>query len=253
MTSNELDLWFSRLLPPDEFEGIDPSMNGLQVDNDGAPIERVAFAVDASQETINRAVSAGAGMLFVHHGLFWRFCEPVRGAHYKRLKTLMASNLALYASHLPLDIHGEVGNNAGLADKIGLEGREPFGDYKGCAVGVRGTLPSPVPLDTALTRIFGETGKPLHVLPFGKREIRTVAVVSGSGSDDVHEAISLGIDLFVTGEISHEIYHGALENGIHVVAAGHYYSETFGPRLVAARLARETGLDCVFIDVPTGL
>jgi len=102
MTSIELNRWFAGLLQPELFESADPSQNGIQVDNNGADISRVAFAVDACQETIDRAIQAGAGMLFVHHGLFWGSAEPVTGIMYRRVRTLLGANVALYASHLPL-------------------------------------------------------------------------------------------------------------------------------------------------------
>lgn len=253
MTSGELERWFSALLGPAGFEGNDPSLNGLQVDNDGSDIARVAFAVDACQETIERAARAGAGMLFVHHGLFWSEPERLTGRMYRRIKTLMTSNLALYASHLPLDAHGECGNNAGLARRLGLENLVPFGHWRGVSIGFRGEFPAPVSLDEAIARLFPDGQRCAHVLPFGPKDIRTAGVISGGASDEVHQAIELGLDLYVTGEIGHEIYHPALESGISVIAGGHYQTETVGVRLVAERLARETGIDTVFIDVPTGL
>ena len=253
MTTCELDSWFRALLSPEKFESADPSRNGVQVDNDGAEITRVAFAVDACLETIERASRAGAGMLFVHHGLFWSDPETVTGAHYGRLRALLGANMALYASHLPLDAHPEAGNNSGLAARLGLENIQPFGEWCGAVIGFRGEFNPPVSLDEALGRLFPDGKKPLHVLPFGPEKIRTAGVISGGASDDVHQAITLGLDLYVTGEISHEIYHPSLENGISVIAGGHYQTETVGVRLVAERLARETGIDTVFIDVPTGL
>jgi dinuclear metal center YbgI/SA1388 family protein len=253
MKTSELDLWFSRLLRPELFEGKDPSMNGIQVDNDGADIARVAFAVDACEETILRAAAQGAGMLFVHHGLFWGRPIALRGAHYRRVRALTNANMALYASHLPLDAHSEVGNNGALAALLGLENIEPFGEWRGCVIGCRGEFPRPLSIDEVLERLFPDGKKPAHVLPFGPKEIRTVAVVSGGASDEVHQAIALGMDLYITGEVEHEAYHPAMENRINVIAGGHYQTEVHGVRKVAERLALETGLDTIFIDVPTGL
>lgn len=253
MTAIELSRWFDRLLEPDIFTAADPSRNGLQVDNGGSAIGRVAFAVDASLETIERAISTGAGMLVVHHGLFWRESEPLTGYHYKRIKALLDSGLALYASHLPLDAHAECGNNAGLAARLSLGKLHPFGLWHGCLIGYAGEFETAVDLDEILRRLFPDGKKPAHILPFGPRAIRTVGIVSGGASDNVHDAIAEGLDLFITGEIEHEAYHPALESGISVVACGHYQSETVGVRLLAERLGRETGIDTVFIDVPTGL
>ncbi len=253
MTSNDLDLWFTHLLHPEQFAAADPSQNGIQVDNDGADITRVAFAVDACQSTIERAVRAGAGMLFVHHGLFWGAPLRIKGIMHTRIKTLIDSNLALYASHLPLDAHSDAGNNSGLAARLGLMNVVPFGEWHDCCIGYRGETAGETSLDEILVRLFPDGKKPLHMLPFGPKNIRTVGIISGGASDELSQAIDLGLDLYITGEITHQEYHLALENKIHVIAGGHYQTETVGVRLVSERLGRETGIDTVFIDVPTGL
>lgn len=253
MTTKELELWFDQLLESDRYDSADPSQNGLQVDNDGADIKRVAFAVDACLETIERAAAAGAGMLVVHHGLFWKDPERVTGPHYRRLKALLHANLALYASHLPLDAHEEVGNNAGLADRLQLEDRIPFGMWRGVVIGVRGTFSKPVSIDALVRSLFPGDEQPPCILPFGPAEIRTAAVVSGGAAQEMYQAIDAGCDCFITGEIGHEEYHHARENKITVIAGGHYRTETTGVQLLASRLGRETGLDTVFIDVPTNL
>ncbi len=253
MTAREIALWLERYLDGGRFEGADPSRNGLQVENSGGTVSRVAFAVDACLETVRRAASAGAGMLVVHHGLFWRDAERVVGGHYRRLKALLDADMALYASHLPLDAHPSVGNNAGLAARLGLQSLEPFGDWHGATIGLRGTIPDGVTLAELLARLDPDRIMTPRVLPFGPERISSVAVVSGGGADELYQAIECGADCFVTGEIGHEEYHHALENGISVVAAGHYATETVGPRLLMAEFARATGTDSVFIDVPTGL
>jgi dinuclear metal center YbgI/SA1388 family protein len=253
MTSGELDLWFSRLLEPQMYKDADPSQNGIQVDNDGADITRVAFAVDACQSTIERAAKAGAGMLFVHHGIFWGEPYRIAGIAYRRIKTLMDQNIALYASHLPLDAHPDAGNNSGIAQRLGLVNVQPFGEWRGLTIGFRGETSADATLDDLLGKLFPDGKKPLHVLPFGPKAIRSVGVISGGASDEIDQAIALSLDLYITGEIGHEAYHVALENKINVIAGGHYQTETVGIRLVAERLGRETGIDTVFIDVPTGL
>ena len=253
MNTQKAAQWLDRFLDAESFAGNDPSKNGLQVDNGGREIGKVAFAVDACLETIERSVKAGADLLVVHHGLFWRDCELVVRGHYRRLKALLDGGLALYAAHLPLDAHPEVGNNACIARRLGLEELMPFGEYRGKVIGFRGVLPSSLSVDALHRLLDPEKSMPVRLLAFGPREIRTVGVVSGGGADEVHEALALGLDCFVTGEIGHEEYHHALENGIHVIAAGHYATETFGPRELMARFSRETGIDSVFVDVPTGL
>lgn len=253
MTTTDLDRWFNLLLQPELFAQGDPSQNGIQVDNDGAEIKRVAFAVDACLASIEKAIQAGAGMLFVHHGLFWRDPVCIRGIVYNRVKLLIENNLALYASHLPLDAHCESGNNSGLVSRLGLINVMPFGKWKGHTIGFKGVFNEEAVLDDVFPLLFPDGGKPLHVLPFGPKKIHTIGIISGGGSDEVFQAIEEGLDLYITGEISHEIYHVALENKIHVIAGGHYQTETIGPRLLAERLGRETGIDTVFLDIPTGL
>ena len=253
MNAKELSSWFDRLLDVPRFEGLDPSQNGLQVENDGAALSRVAFAVDACLQTIERAAAAGAGMLVVHHGLFWRDPERAVGNHYRRLKALLEANVALYACHLPLDAPPSLGNNATLAARLGLLEVEPFGEYKGCTVGVRGRFPEPVSLDRAIELLCPDGAPLLGLLPFGPDRISTAAVVSGSGSNELYQALDGHTDLFVTGEIGHEDYHHALEGRMSVISLGHYRSETVGVKNLSAALGRETGIETLFIDAPTGL
>ena len=253
MTSKDLDSWFSLILEPELFEDSDPSRNGLQVDNDGSDITRVAFAVDACQSTIEKAARAGAGMLVVHHGLYWKEPQCITGIMYNRVKALLDNNIALYASHLPLDAHPESGNNSGIASLLGLVNIQPFGEWRGATIGYRGEMSRPVALDDILPLLFPDGKKPLHVLPFGPNLIRSVGIISGGAADEIEQAIALSLDLYITGEIGHETYHVALENKINVIAGGHYQTETVGVRLLSKKLGLDTGIDTVFIDVPTGL
>lgn len=253
MDTKELDLYFKQLLNIDEFSSIDVSKNGLQVDNDGAPITKIAFAVDASLETIKRAFSLKASLLFVHHGLFWKEQEMIRGAHYKRIKTLLDSNIALYACHLPLDAHHIYGNNAGLADRIALEKRSAFALYHGKALGIMGSLEKPATIEELCTHLFPTGEEPSHILPFGKEKNETIAILSGSGGSFLDEAIERSVDLYITGEIKHEIYHKALEAGINVIAGGHYNTETIGVTLLMRKTMLDLNIETCFIDVPTGL
>ena len=232
---------------------VDPALNGLQVGRRNTTVTRVACAVDACLETMQRAADWGADLLFVHHGLFWGRPLALTGAHLARVRTLLDHDLALYAMHLPLDCHPTLGNNAGLADALDLRERTPFGDYRSVSIGIQGRLPEPQPLARLTDTLFGGEHNCLAVLPFGPPSIERVALVSGGGTRDLDDAIAAGADLFVTGDASHENYHAALEAGIHVVSGGHYLSEVFGVRSVAGRLARDLGLTTTLIDVATGL
>jgi len=253
MTVAELDRWISSFLDIGALEGIDSSQNGLQFDSTAAEARKVAFAVDASMESFRRAAQWGAQMLVVHHGIFWGVPQRIVGSLFERVRFLAEKNLALYAAHLPLDRHPEVGNNAGIAQLLGLTDVVPFGTYHGVTIGCRGALAEPTGLEQIVARLSGRQGEQMRTLPFGPATIRTVGIVSGSAARDVTQAISEGLDLFITGEPSHEVYHHCLEARIHVIFAGHYHSESFGVRLLADRLARETGVETTYLDIPTGL
>ena len=181
---------------------VDPALNGLQVGRTGADVARIAFAVDACQETMQRAADWNADLLFVHHGLFWGRPLALTGTHLARVRLLLEHDLALYALHLPLDCHPTLGNNAGLADALGLQERAPFGEYRGVAIGIQGRLPEPLSLGVIADCLFGGEHNCLAVLPFGPERIERVALVSGGGTRDLDSAIAAGADLFVTGDAS---------------------------------------------------
>jgi dinuclear metal center YbgI/SA1388 family protein len=253
MITGDLDVFFKNLLDIEGFSAIDPSLNGLQVDNDGGEVQKIAFGVDACLETFRRAASCGAGMLFVHHGLFWGTPLQVKGGHRSRIQFLLDHNLALYAVHLPLDQHPQWGNNAALAELLGLENPEPFGRYHGRKIGYKGRFNPPVSVEEAVKRIGFMGRPPLGVYAFGKGENHTGAVVSGGAAEEGLQAIDEGIDLYVTGEASHSVYHHALEGRMNMIAGGHYSTEVWGVRRIMEQCARQLNMDTEFIDVPTGL
>jgi dinuclear metal center YbgI/SA1388 family protein len=228
----------------------DVAINGLQVARSAPELSRLAFAVDASLESFRRAVGAGADLLFVHHGLFWGARAPLSGTLYERVRFLIEHDLALYAVHLPLDAHPELGNNIGLARRLGLASVEPFGAYRGMRIGFKGKLDPPQSLERIAALV---SPRPLSLLPFGPTEIRSVGIVSGGDPHAVSQAIDEGLDLFVTGDASHEIYHEALEARINVLSGGHYATETWGVTLMSEFLHGATGLETLVLDVPTGL
>jgi len=233
----------------------DPSANGLQVGSGERDVEHVAAAVDAAQETFRRAADAGADLLVVHHGIFWGGTDRLTGQQYDRVATLFEHDISLYVSHLPLDGHGMLGNAAGIADILDLEGRSPFGNHGGEYVGQRGTLPDPTSigqLGSTLQPHLDTNGHGIQLLNFGPSTVLDVAIVTGSGVDFLGEAIDAGVDVLITGEGKQRVYHEAREHGIHVVLGGHYATETFGVRAIAD-LADSWGLDTTFIDCPTGL
>jgi dinuclear metal center YbgI/SA1388 family protein len=251
MTLDEIDEYLRAYLNIAAFPG-DPSKNGVQVGGAGE-IKKIAFAVDACLETIRRAAALKADMLFVHHGIFWDDVEPLRGVMYNRVKELIQNNIALFACHLPLDAHPECGNNYGLARALGMQDLEPFGEWKGYTVGVKGTLPAPLSSEEIIDKLFPGALHDCVVLPFGKEKLVNAAIVSGGGAGQMDQAADAGADVFITGEIGHTQYHYAEERHITVIAAGHYVTETAGVQLLMKKIEREFGIETTFIDVPTGL
>jgi dinuclear metal center YbgI/SA1388 family protein len=253
MITKSADLFFKSILDIEGFNSLDSSLNGIQVDNDGGEFTKIAFAVDANLETFERAAACGAGMLFVHHGLFWGKPLKISGSHRRRIKSLLDHNLALYAVHLPLDQHPRMGNNAALAELLGIENPEPFGLYHGKKIGYKGKLKEPLTIEAAVKRISFKDRPPLGVYPFGKKESLNGAVISGGGAREALQAIDEEIDLYVTGEASHDVYHQALESALNMIAGGHYSTEVWGVRKMMEYCAAQLDVDVEFIDVPTGL
>lgn len=253
MNFNDLDRYFRGFLPFEEFVRIDPSKNGVQVARPDTAIERVAFAVDAAMESFQAAADWGAQVLVVHHGLFWGREQTVTGGQYARIRFLLQHDLGLYACHLPLDAHLEVGNNAVMADALGLQSVEPFGEYKGLTIGVKGVLPTPLTPEEVAVELFGSADVPIRILPFGKEKVRTIGLISGGAPRDAMTAAEEGLDLFVTGDAAHTVYHNCRESGINVMFAGHYATETWGVWKLSEKLRQEKEVETRFIDIPTGL
>jgi len=253
MHLEEFDALIRRWLAIDELATADIALNGLQVSNLKQDVKRVAFAVDACQESIRRAAEWGADLLFVHHGLFWGRPVAVTGSHFQRLRALIQADMALYAVHLPLDMHPQLGNNAGLAKRIDLEQLEPFGEYRGVKIGFKGTLRQSTTLEQVVRACSGGNEQGITILPFGPKSIRTVGIVSGGAAEEAEQAMAERLDLFITGDASHTVYHQCLEGGINVIFGGHYLTETSGVNQMAEKLGCETDLQTRFVDIPTGL
>ena len=233
------------------------ALNGLPVENAGQ-VARMVAAVDASQQTIDRAVEgSGPTLVLVHHGLFWDGNRPMTDRRYRRVATLIRNDAALYASHLPLDLHPEVGNNAILARQLGLTGVEPFGSYKGVTIGVAGAAPascqSREALVGVLSRLLGAPSSAVHLIPGGPERIVRVGIITGAGGSMIAQAVSAGCDTFITGEGAAHTYFDATEWGINLIYAGHYATETLGVQALAEHLAGRYGLPWEFHDHPTNL
>jgi dinuclear metal center YbgI/SA1388 family protein len=230
----------------------DSSNNGLQVEG-AEDVTRAVFAVDAGLAAFEKTKEAGAQILIVHHGLFWSKPVLITGIHRQRLGQLLDANISLYAAHLPLDFHEEVGNNATLARWLELECVGPFGQYQGRPAGFAGQLPTDLPLDRFVGLVEASLGEPvIKVWPFGPATVRRVGIVSGGAASLMDQAAGEGLDVYLTGEMSHSYYHQARELGLNVVYGGHYATETAGLKALAGHLAARFGLDTTFLDLPTG-
>jgi dinuclear metal center YbgI/SA1388 family protein len=239
------------LLKNREFK--DSSQNGLQVD--GAPeVRKVAFAVDACMASFKGAVKAGAQMLIVHHGMFWDKPVIPTGTAFRRLKVLFDANVSLYASHLPLDAHPTLGNNAELCRLLGLRKRRAFGEYHGQMIGFGGDLPTPLTMEQLAERLRKATGGDVvHVFDGGPRRVKSVGCISGGAGGMVDQSQRAGFDAYVTGEGGHGNFHEIAERGANVIFGGHYATETLGVKALQQHVARKLRLATVFLDLPTGM
>jgi dinuclear metal center YbgI/SA1388 family protein len=236
-------------LTPGDFTDLGP--NGLQVPG-AEDVSKVVTGVSAQRELIERAVAEGAQLVLVHHGLFWDFLPtgltPVLA---ERLRPLFKHDVSLAAYHLPLDAHPEVGNNAILAERLGCERHEPFGTYRGRAIGRAGTFADDgIPAADLFERVREVTARVPTVFDAGPDRVRRIGIVSGAGADTLPEAVSLGLDALLTGEPREHVMADAREAGIHFIAAGHYATETFGVRALGDWLAERFGIDHVWVDIP---
>jgi dinuclear metal center YbgI/SA1388 family protein len=253
MTAKELDNYFCSLLNIEDWTKTDSSLNGLQVDNSGGEVKKIAFAVDASIETFSRTAASGADALFVHHGLFWGNAARITDGMRRRIKFLLDNDIALFAAHLPLDAHPALGNNAVLAEKLDLVNISAFGNYHGRKIGFKGELSAPVTLEDAAQKIAFNGQPAAALLPFGKKLNTSCAIISGGAAMEAVEAINEGADMYITGECSHSVYHIAYEASLNMLCGGHYATEVWGVLRLAEKTKSELGIETCFIDVPTGL
>lgn len=225
------------------------ALNGLQLANRGQ-VHRVAAAVDASERAIREAIRRGCDLLVVHHGLFWSGNQPITGRHYRKLSQAVGSDLAVYAAHLPLDVHPELGNNALLARSLGIDLVGEFAEYMGIAIGRWGTLE--LKREALVARLDELLGGRIRVVAGGPEVVRKVGVVSGGGGSAIEAALAAGLDTLITGEGAHHTYFDAEEGGLNALFGGHYATETFGVKAAAERLAARFGLTWEFLELPTG-
>ncbi len=239
-----------RILRTSEVGDYAGAANGLQVENSGT-VTKIAAAVDASLATVKLAIAKQADLLLVHHGLFWSPSRPWTGKKYELIKLLVENNLAVYSSHLPLDAHPKLGNNARLGAALGLKNLKPFFFSHGQNIGLNAQAKlSRTELADRLQRATG--CKPL-LIPGGRETCQRIGIVTGGAGGELKQAAEAGIDTFITGEGPHWTYALAEELGINVFYAGHYATETFGVKALAAHLSKKFNVPWTFVDHPTGL
>ena len=251
MERNELTHYLNQYLRIEDIEDYGPQ--GLQVDSGNHTIERVALAVDTAPVAIQAAAAWRADMLLVHHGILWRDVQTLTGPIGRRVRLLIQNGINLYAAHLALDAHPEVGNNAILAQLLGLEVTNWWCAPKGTPIGIVGTFDEAVSLDAVVQRVETELETEVNVLKEGPELVEKVAIVSGYGADDVKEAKSVGADTYLTGETSHTHYWAAADYKMNIIYAGHYATETVGVKALGRHLEQEFALEVRFFDFPTGL
>lgn len=244
----QLDHFFRELLQPDSYCDYGP--NGLQVEG-SETIAKVAFAVSATRESISEAVSRNADALIVHHGLFWgaHGAKALTGVFAKRVFPLIKNDINLFAYHLPLDGHPEIGNAACLGRLIGCMEQQPFGDYKGSVTGIKGVLGTPISALMLQQKLETVLNHPV-ILASPDREtvIRSVGIITGGANSEWQRAVNEQLDAFITGEISEHDWHDSREHGIHMFAGGHNATESFGIQALMEKTREQFDIPCSFIS-----
>lgn len=235
------------LLQPERFRDYGP--NGLQVEG-RMQVKKIVSGVTASLALIEAAIAAQADTLFVHHGLFWRGQNGcVTGWMRQRLALLLAHDINLLAYHLPLDAHPELGNNAQLGMRLGLQANQRFGEQDLGFLGARSDGPSFASPEALSEHIQQQLNRPVTLVGGKPREVKKIAWCTGGAQNYFEAAIAAGADAFITGEISEPQAHYARECGVAFLACGHHASERYGAPAVAAHIASQLGLSHEFIDI----
>lgn len=226
---------------------------GLQVESDNTTIARIALAVDTAPPVIEQAAVWQADMLLVHHGILWRDVERIAGPLGERVRLLLRHGINLYAAHLPLDAHPEVGNNAELARLLGLSVDSWWYEANKTPLGVLGAAPPGTTLANLVSQIEITLDTKVVLLAHGPEQPARIAIVSGAGAAGVAEARDAGADTLITGETSHAHYWAASDYHMNIIFAGHYATETVGVKALGRHLAEKFGVEVEFFDFPTDM
>ena len=228
----------------------DNALNGLQIENSGR-VTRIGAAVDVSTRVLTKAVKQDVDLLIVHHGLFWPGLQPIQGVLRRQLWIAFENDVALYSAHLPLDIHARIGNNAQLVAALGLKSAQPFLEEKGQPVGLK--VRASLPRSELVRKLQKALNGPVKVFDFGPKQTRSIGVVTGAAGSEIYRVADEEIDTFITGEAPHWAAVAADEVGVNLILGGHYATEVFGVRTLAAHLSKRFRVPLEFIDCPTGL
>jgi len=246
----EIVRYTDKYLRVHEIEDWPNALNGLQIENSGQ-VTKIGATVDVSTRVLSEAAKKDVDLLLVHHGLFWPGSQPVTDALHRQLKIAFKDDIALYSAHLPLDIHPKVGNNAQLAAALGLRSTTPFLEEKGQFTGLK--TRASISRNELLRKLEKSLGGKVKAFAFGPKRTKTIGIVTGGAGSEIYRVAQEKIDMFITGEAPHWAAVAAEELGINLILGGHYATETFGVKALAAHLSKRFKLPWEFLDFPTGL
>jgi dinuclear metal center YbgI/SA1388 family protein len=228
----------------------DNALNGLQIENSGR-VTRIGAAVDLSTRVLTEAQKDDVDLLIVHHGLFWPGLRPIEGTLRRQLRIAFENDVAVYSVHLPLDIHPRLGNNAQLVAALGLKGAQPFLEERGQPVGLK--VRAALPRTELVRKLQKALNGPVKIFDFGPKQTRAIGVVTGAAGSEIYRMAEKGVDTFITGEAPHWAAVAAEEIGVNLLLGGHYATEVFGVKALAAHLSKRFEIPWEFIHCPTGL
>jgi dinuclear metal center YbgI/SA1388 family protein len=239
----------NRYLRISEVGDWDNALNGLQVQNSGR-INKIGAVVDVSTRVLSKAAKQSVDLLIVHHGLFWPGLQPITGVLHRQLRIAFENDIAIYSAHLPLDVHPVVGNNAQLAASLRLKSTKQFLEEKGQPVGLKAS--ASMSREELIRKLEGSLQGPVKAFNFGPKKTRFIGVVTGAAGSEIHRVAQENIDTFITGEAPHWVVVAAEELGMNLLLCGHYATETFGVKALAAHLSNKFHLPWEFVACPTG-
>ena len=247
MQRDKITQYLNEILKPELFKDYSP--NGLQVEGKDE-VKKIITGVTGCVELFQKAIEKQADGILVHHGIIWNFERPVyKGSYKQRVKLLLENDINLWGYHLPIDAHEKYGNNAILAEIFELDKVESFGDYNGVKIGMRGIVKESDP-NFYFEKVMNELNPKAVILPYGKKQIKTIGIISGGAQKEFRQAVDQNIDLYITGEISEYNMHMAKEEKVHFISAGHHVTERYGVRKIGELLSSEFDLDVEFVDIP---